>query len=62
MATDRLLQELDRDEGNLTSFLVNGASVVSAVAERRNELSALTANANQALGQSPPRTSPSTAH
>ena len=50
VATDRLLQELDRDEGNLTSFLVNGASVVSAVAERRNELSALTANANQALG------------
>jgi phospholipid/cholesterol/gamma-HCH transport system substrate-binding protein len=50
VATDRLLQELDRDEGNLTSFLVNGASVVSAVAERRNELSGLTANANQALG------------
>jgi phospholipid/cholesterol/gamma-HCH transport system substrate-binding protein len=50
VATDRLLQELDRDEGNLTSFLVNGASVVSAVAERRADLSALTQNANQALG------------
>jgi phospholipid/cholesterol/gamma-HCH transport system substrate-binding protein len=50
VATDRLLQELDRDEGNLTSFLVNGASVVSAVAQRRSDLSALTQNANQALG------------
>jgi phospholipid/cholesterol/gamma-HCH transport system substrate-binding protein len=50
VATDRLLQELDRDEGTLTSFLVNGADVVSAVAERRNDLSALTENANQALG------------
>ena len=50
VATDRLLQELDRDQGVLTSFLVNGASVVSAVAQRRNDLSALTANANQALG------------
>ena len=50
VATDRLLQELDRDQGTLTSFLVNGANVVSAVASRRNDLSALTANANQALG------------
>jgi phospholipid/cholesterol/gamma-HCH transport system substrate-binding protein len=50
VATDRLLQELDRDEGTLTDFLVNGASVVSAVAERRNDLSALTQNANEALG------------
>jgi phospholipid/cholesterol/gamma-HCH transport system substrate-binding protein len=50
VATDRLLQELDRDEGTLTSFLVNGADVVSSVAERRNDLSALTQNANQALG------------
>ena len=50
VATDRLLQELDRDEGTLTSFLVNGASVVSSLAERRNDLSALTQNANEALG------------
>jgi phospholipid/cholesterol/gamma-HCH transport system substrate-binding protein len=50
VATDRLLQELDRDENVLTNFLVNGASVVSAVAERRNDLSALTQNANKALG------------
>jgi phospholipid/cholesterol/gamma-HCH transport system substrate-binding protein len=49
-ATDRLLQELDRDENVFTDFLVNGASVVTAVAQRRNDLSALTSNANQALG------------
>jgi phospholipid/cholesterol/gamma-HCH transport system substrate-binding protein len=50
VATDRLLQELDRDEGTLTNFIVNGASVVSSVAERRADLSALTQNANVALG------------
>ena len=50
VATDRLLQELDRDEGTLTNFLVNGADVVSAVAQRRADLSALTQNANEALG------------
>jgi phospholipid/cholesterol/gamma-HCH transport system substrate-binding protein len=50
VATDRLLQELDRDQNTLTNFLVNGASVVSAVAERRSDLSALTQNANIALG------------
>jgi phospholipid/cholesterol/gamma-HCH transport system substrate-binding protein len=50
VATDRLLKELDSDEGTLTSFLVNGASVVSSLAERRDDLSALTQNANEALG------------
>jgi phospholipid/cholesterol/gamma-HCH transport system substrate-binding protein len=50
VATDRLLQELDRDEGTLTNFLVSGADVVSAVAQRRADLSALTQNANEALG------------
>jgi phospholipid/cholesterol/gamma-HCH transport system substrate-binding protein len=50
VATDRLLSELDRDEGVLTNFLVNGADVISAVAERRDDLSALTQNANEALG------------
>jgi phospholipid/cholesterol/gamma-HCH transport system substrate-binding protein len=29
VATDRLLQELDRDQNTLTDFIVNGASVVS---------------------------------
>jgi phospholipid/cholesterol/gamma-HCH transport system substrate-binding protein len=50
VATQRLLAELDRDQGVLTDFLVNGADVVSAVAERRDDLSALTQNANEALG------------
>jgi phospholipid/cholesterol/gamma-HCH transport system substrate-binding protein len=50
VATDRLIQELNRDEGVLTDFLVDGASVVSSVAERRDDLSALTQNANEALG------------
>jgi len=50
VATDRLLKELDRDEGTLASFLVNGAGVVSSIAERRADLSALTQNANKALG------------
>jgi phospholipid/cholesterol/gamma-HCH transport system substrate-binding protein len=50
VATDRLLQELNSDEGTLTNFIVNGASVVSSVAERRADLSALTQNANVALG------------
>jgi phospholipid/cholesterol/gamma-HCH transport system substrate-binding protein len=50
VATDRLFQELTRDQRVLTDFLVNGASVVSSVAERRADLSALTQNANEALG------------
>jgi phospholipid/cholesterol/gamma-HCH transport system substrate-binding protein len=50
VATDRLLQELGQDEGTLTNFLVSGADVVSAVAQRRADLSALTQNANEALG------------
>ncbi len=50
VATDRLLSELNRDSNTLTDFLVNGASVVSSIAARRNDLSALTQNANEALG------------
>ncbi len=50
VATDRLLQELGRDERVLTEFLVNGASVVSAVGERRDDLSGLVSNSNEALG------------
>jgi phospholipid/cholesterol/gamma-HCH transport system substrate-binding protein len=50
VATDRLFSELNRDSGVLTDFLVNGADVLSAVAERRTDLSALTQNANEALG------------
>jgi phospholipid/cholesterol/gamma-HCH transport system substrate-binding protein len=50
VATDRLFSELTSDSGVLTDFLVNGADVLSAVAERRDDLSALTQNANEALG------------
>ena len=50
VATDRLLAELNRDSGTLTDFLVNGASVVSSIAQRRGDLSSLTQNANEALG------------
>ena len=50
VATQRLFAELNRDSGVLSDFLVNGADVLSAVAERRADLSALTQNANQALG------------
>ena len=50
VATDRLISELNRDEGTLTDFIVNGANIVSAVAERRADLSSLTQNANIALG------------
>ena len=50
VATDRLLLELARDEGVLTDFLVNGAGVVTAVGERRDDLSGLVSNSNKALG------------
>jgi phospholipid/cholesterol/gamma-HCH transport system substrate-binding protein len=50
VATDRLFSELNRDSGVLTDFLVSGADVMTAVAERRADLSSLTQNANEALG------------
>jgi phospholipid/cholesterol/gamma-HCH transport system substrate-binding protein len=49
-STDRLLRELVRDERVFTDFLVDSARVFAAVAERGSDLSALTANANRALG------------
>ena len=49
-STDRLLQELTRDDRVLSEFLVSGSRILGAVAERRQDLSALTSNANQALG------------
>ena len=49
-STQRLLAELNRDQGVFRDFLVDGSRVVNAIAERRNDLSALTSNANQALG------------
>jgi phospholipid/cholesterol/gamma-HCH transport system substrate-binding protein len=49
----RLVQQLTADEGALTSFIVNSSQAVTAIAERRNELSALVGNADataQAIG------------
>ena len=49
-ATDRLLQEINRDSQVLSDFLVSGARVTGAVAERRDDLVGLVSNTNQALG------------
>ncbi len=49
-ATDRVLQELNRDEGVFTNFIVNSSRVFTAVSERSNDLSGLVSNANRALG------------
>ncbi len=49
-STTRLLEELTRDEQTLSEFLTSGSSVLGAIAERRDDLAALTSNANQALG------------
>ncbi len=49
-STERLLAELTRDQATFSQFLASGSRVLGAVAERRNDLSALTSNANQALG------------
>jgi len=48
-ATERLLDELNRDEQVLSEFLGSAGSVFDAVAERRDDLSALTENANEAM-------------
>jgi phospholipid/cholesterol/gamma-HCH transport system substrate-binding protein len=49
-ATDRLLRELDRDEGVFTNFIVNSSRVFTAVSERSDDLSGLVSNSNRALG------------
>jgi phospholipid/cholesterol/gamma-HCH transport system substrate-binding protein len=46
----RLFAELTSDSRALNQFLGQGSKALNAVAERRDDLSALTANANQALG------------
>jgi phospholipid/cholesterol/gamma-HCH transport system substrate-binding protein len=50
VSTDRLLQELGRDDQSLSDFLVSSSRVVTAVASRRTQLAELVPNANQALG------------
>lgn len=49
-ATTALFEELNRDERVLTNFLVSGSRVVTAVAERRDDLSGLVSNTNETLG------------
>lgn len=48
--TRRLLDELTRDQKTFTQFLVTGSRALGAIADRHDELAALTQNANQALG------------
>ena len=45
-----LADQLTEDEGALTRFLVNSSQAVTALAERRNDLSALVGNANETTG------------
>jgi phospholipid/cholesterol/gamma-HCH transport system substrate-binding protein len=49
-AGERLLAELNYDQQALSRFFVEGGRVFGALAERRDDLSALTQNANEALG------------
>ena len=48
--TDRLIAEVTRDQGALTQFLARSSQLVSDLAERRNDLSSLVANANATAG------------
>jgi phospholipid/cholesterol/gamma-HCH transport system substrate-binding protein len=48
-STERFLAELTRDQEVLAQFLASGSDVLGAVAERREDLSSLTQNANSAL-------------
>jgi phospholipid/cholesterol/gamma-HCH transport system substrate-binding protein len=49
-ASERLFAELNRDEQVLTRFLVEGSRTLGAIADRRDDLSSLVANADTALG------------
>lgn len=48
-STQRFLAQLTKDQDVLSEFLASGANVLGAVAERRDDLSELTENANVAL-------------
>jgi phospholipid/cholesterol/gamma-HCH transport system substrate-binding protein len=50
VATDRLFAELSSDQVVLERFLVDGAGVMTALADRRDDLSNLVSNTNQGLG------------
>jgi phospholipid/cholesterol/gamma-HCH transport system substrate-binding protein len=49
-AARSVFAELNRDSRAFSQLLVNGSRTLNAVAQRRDDLSALTQNANQALG------------
>jgi phospholipid/cholesterol/gamma-HCH transport system substrate-binding protein len=49
-STTRLTEELALDQEVLERFVKDGATTVSAIAERRDDLSALVSNTNQAMG------------
>ncbi len=49
-AARRLFAQLTRDQQSFSDFLADGSRVVKAIAERRDDLSALTQNGNEALG------------
>lgn len=49
-STTRLLAEINSDQQAFEKFLTSGSQVLGAVAARRDDLSSLTQNANQALG------------
>jgi phospholipid/cholesterol/gamma-HCH transport system substrate-binding protein len=49
-STDRLLKELTSDQQVFTNFIVNTGKVVTAVAQKRDDLTSLVSNANTALG------------
>jgi phospholipid/cholesterol/gamma-HCH transport system substrate-binding protein len=49
-STDRVIQQLLRDQGAFTTFLANSSKLVTDVAARRNDLSSLVANANATAG------------
>jgi phospholipid/cholesterol/gamma-HCH transport system substrate-binding protein len=48
--TRRLFAELTSDSRAFSQFLVQGSQALGTIAQRRNDLSALTSNLNQALG------------
>jgi phospholipid/cholesterol/gamma-HCH transport system substrate-binding protein len=48
--TQKVLDELTRDQRVFTEFLVDSSRVVTGVAERRDDLSSLVSNSNAALG------------
>jgi phospholipid/cholesterol/gamma-HCH transport system substrate-binding protein len=49
-STRRLFEELNSDSRVFAQFLAQGSKALGAIAARRNDLAALTSNANQALG------------